>query len=269
MIFRTITNDITGANKSIGLFGLSLKDISNRLYDIQTKGFKNTFFNVPTIDIEAVEKYNQKILAGISAQDALSTASLGTNKATINLMRSVNGATISEEQLIAAQKASTIAAKAQSAAYKAVSIAANMVVFTLIAKGIQLAADAIDRYVNRAKYAAEAMEDAQRKINEAQSSLKSMSDVLSENTERFLELSKGVDKFSRNLSLSEDDYKEYLLISNKLAELSPSLVNGYDEQGNALLTIGDNAEQTNEKLESFLLSCTYSNQEKFKSPNNK
>ena len=45
MIFKTITDDVTGANKSIGLFGLSLKDVEDKLYDIQTKGLKNTFFN--------------------------------------------------------------------------------------------------------------------------------------------------------------------------------------------------------------------------------
>ena len=60
------------------------------------------------------------------------------------------------------------------------------------------------------------------------------------------------DKFSKNLSLSEEDYAEYLSISNQLAEISPSLVYGYDEQGIALLTIGKNADETNEKLQSIL-----------------
>ena len=41
-----------------------------------------------------------------------------------------------------------------------------------------------------------------------------MSSVLSENKDRFLELSQGVDKFSNNLRLSSEDYTEYLSISN-------------------------------------------------------
>lgn len=254
MIFKTIKDDVTGANKSIGLFGLSLNDVSNKLYDIQTKGLKNTLFNTPTIEFDekAITLYNQKIEAGATAQDALTIASKNTNSATIAFMQSANGATISTEQMVAAQEASTFAARAQSAAYKAVSIAANMIAYALIAKGLQLAADAIDHYVNRAKYAAEAMEEAQQAIDDAQSSLKNVFTILSENKDRFLELSQGVDKFSKNLSLSEEDYAEYLSISNQLAELSPSLVSGYDEQGNALLTIGSNADETNEKLQSIL-----------------
>jgi hypothetical protein len=121
-----------------------------------------------------------------------------------------------------------------------------------ITKGIELAANAIDHYVNRAKYAAEAMEEAQQKIDDAQDTLKTLSTTLSENKDRFIELSQGVDKFSRNLSLSEDDYAEYLSISNKLADLSPSLISGYDDQGNALLLIGNNAEETTQKLNELL-----------------
>lgn len=98
----------------------------------------------------------------------------------------------------------------------------------------------------------EAMEEAQQKIDDAQHTLQDMSSSISENKDRFLELSKGVDKFSNNLSLSKDDYEEYLNISNKFAKLSPSLVSGYDDQGNALLNIGDSAEETSEKLDDII-----------------
>ena len=252
MIFRTITDDVTGVNKSIGLFGISLQNVKNKLQEIQNIGFKNAIFNSPTIDIQAIASYNNEISKGTSAQEALAIASRGTNRATIAFMQSANGATISTEQLTSAQKASTLSARALSMAYKAVSIAANMIAFAVISKGIQLAADAIDHYVNRAKYAAEAMEEAQQKIDEAQSKLKSMSDTLSDNKDRFLELSEGVSEFSKNLSLSEEDYQEYLDISNELASIFPSLVSSYDEQGNALLAIGANASETNEKLKEML-----------------
>ena len=88
MIFRTITDDITGVNKSIGLFGLSLQNVKNKLQEIQTVGFKNAIFNSSTIDKSAIDKYNQSILNGVSAQQALATASRNTNRATIALMES-------------------------------------------------------------------------------------------------------------------------------------------------------------------------------------
>ena len=252
MIFKTITNEITGTNKSIGLFGLSINDITDKLNKLQTKNLKDVLFNTSSIDIKAIKIYNDQIIKGATAQDALTTASKNTNKATIALMKSAHGATISHEQLTTAQKASTLAAKVQSAAYKAVSVAANTITYALIAKGIQLAVSAIDNYINRAKYAAEAMEEAQQRIDDAQNTLNNMSATISENKDRFLELSQGVDKFSKNLTLSEEDYAEYLSISNKLAAFSPSLVSAYDNQGNALLAIGSNAMETNEKLQSLL-----------------
>ncbi|MCH5257270.1 MAG: hypothetical protein J1D87_08235 [Lachnospiraceae bacterium] len=96
------------------------------------------------------------------------------------------------------------------------------------------------------------MQEAQKKIDDAQTSLKNISTTINDNKERFLELSQGVSQFSKNLTLSEDDYAEYLAISQKFAELSPSLIVGYDEQGNALLNIGKNAEETTEKLNGLL-----------------
>lgn len=213
---------------------------------------KQAIFDTPKIDISAIKEYNSEIQKGTSYQEAMALASKNTNKETIALMESAKGATVTNKELTAAQKASTIAAKAQSVAYKAVAVAANMIITALVVKGIELAANAIDHYVNRAKYAAEAMEEAQQKIDDAQNTLQDMSSTISENKDRFLELSKGVDKFSNNLSLSKDDYEEYLNISNKFAELSPSLVSGYDDQGNALLNIGDSAEETSKKLDDII-----------------
>lgn len=213
---------------------------------------KQAIFDTPKIDISAIKEYNSEIQKGTSYQEAMALASKNTNKETIALMESAKGATVTNKELTAAQKASTIAAKAQSVAYKAVAVAANMIITALVVKGIELAANAIDHYVNRAKYAAEAMEEAQQKIDDAQNTLQDMSSTISENKDRFLELSKGVDKFSNNFSLSKDDYEEYLNISNKFAELSPSLVSGYDDQGNALLNIGDSAEETSKKLDDII-----------------
>lgn len=131
-------------------------------------------------------------------------------------------------------------------------MAGNMLVMALVTKGIELAASAIDHLVNKSKYAAEAMEEAQQEITDSQNKLKEVSDTVSENKDRFLGLAQGVDQFSNNVSLSKDDYQEYLDISNKLADIAPDLVTGYDEQGNALLAIGSNAEDTSKKLQDII-----------------
>lgn len=252
MIFTTIKDSTTQINESIGLFGHSIKEIKDTIYDIQTLGFKKALLEVPTYDISAIQKYNDAIEAGFTIEKSRSLAIKGTNNATKELIINSDGAIQITEELTSASKASTVAAKAQSLAYGAVSMAANMLISALVVKGIELAANAIDHYVNRAKYAAEAMEEAQQKIDDANSSLKKLSSTLNENKDRFLELSTGVNEFSKNVSLSEDDYQEYLAISQEFAELSPSLISGYDDQGNALLNIGKNAEETAAKLNEVL-----------------
>lgn len=110
----------------------------------------------------------------------------------------------------------------------------------------------IDASINRVKYAQEAMEKAQQAIDESQNKLKSTTETISKNKDRFLELSQGVDRFSKNQFLSDEDYSEFLSISQQLAEISPNLIVSYDEQGNALLRLGKNAKETGAMLDEML-----------------
>lgn len=88
-------------------------------------------------------------------------------------------------------KNSTLAAKAGKIALQGLAIAGNMLATWAILKGIQLATSAIDHFVNRVKYAQEAMKEAQKAIDESQNKLKSANEVISENKKRFLELRQG------------------------------------------------------------------------------
>jgi len=66
-------------------------------------------------------------------------------------------------------------------------------------------------------------------------------------------LKPGVHAFTNeNLTLTNEDYQEYLDLNNKIAEQFPSLIQGWDDQGNAILTIGSNADDTKTKLLSLL-----------------
>ena len=58
--------------------------------------------------------------------------------------------------------------------------------------------------------------------------------------DRYDQLSQGVDtKTNKNLSLSVDEYEEYLDIVNQIKDISPDLVSGYDSQGNAIIAYRD------------------------------
>ena len=61
---------------------------------------------------------------------------------------------------------------------------------------------------------------------------------------KYDELHDGVNQLSNaNEELSTEKYQEYLDLCNQLAAQSPSLVSGYDSQGNAILNLGNTAKE--------------------------
>lgn len=153
-------------------------------------------------------------------------------------------------------KESEIAAikvKAMTAATKLLSTIGWAAVIAAGTWAIGKLADAVDHYINRAKYAAEAAETAQSKIDELNDSYKSHADLVNEVGDRYAELSERVNKNTNaNIDLSADDYEEYLDINKQLAEAFPGLVTAMDENGNAILKMGDSSEETTKKLQEQL-----------------
>lgn len=80
-----------------------------------------------------------------------------------------------------------------------------------------------------------------KEIEKAQNEFKKLKDTYesqlsaSAKTSRYDELSEGVDQFGRNVSLTDEEYSEFLSTSNELAEIFPELVVRTDEAGNSFL----------------------------------
>ena len=146
-------------------------------------------------------------------------------------------------------KQMTIGAKAANFAVSALKNVLNMAVSYLVSWGISKLIQTITDHINRAEKAVKKMGEAIKNVNSAQKEYSTNAKSLSEIEDRFVELSKGVNSFSENMKLSENEYQEYLDLSAKLADLSPDMVYGYNSQGEALLKIGNNATETKEKLE--------------------
>ena len=78
---------------------------------------------------------------------------------------------------------------------------------------------------------------------------------LGELTAKYTELSKGVKisgKSIKNISLTDDEYKDFLDTSNQIAAAAPSLTRSWDSQGNAILNAGTNAEDLNTQVSDYL-----------------
>lgn len=169
-----------------------------------------------------------------------------------------------ESFLQSSGRSATLAAtktKELSLAMKAVSSVGWMMLITGVTKLVGVGFKALDKYViNRDKYEAEALEkmsekaqDAQSKIKSLQSEIKQNADTVDEAGKKYAELAQGVNQLTgKNISLSDDEYKEFLDVSNQLAEVFPQLTKGYDDNGNAILDLQGNVDGITGKLKDLL-----------------
>ena len=142
-----------------------------------------------------------------------------------------------------ALKAQTFSAKAGKAALQALATAGNMLAMWAISKGIEFAVTGIDNLVHSAEHCKERvdelMDSYKSAIDTANTDAKTIEDLIS----RYEELSKGVNSLGENLSLSTDKYAEYNQIVNQIADMFPTLIQGYTSEGNAILSLKGNVEQ--------------------------
>lgn len=135
---------------------------------------------------------------------------------------------------------------------------------------LSFAVDKISDFIHREEIAIQKGEEAKSTIDETfdsfskgKSTITQLGSAFAENGEEitnvqdgidslaegYTRLAKGVNADNSNRILSDAEYEQYLNISNQLAELYPTLVSGYDAQGNALLNLGTNAGTAADQLE--------------------
>lgn len=96
-------------------------------------------------------------------------------------------------------------------------------------------------------------QDAQSKIKSLQSEIKQNTDTVDQAGKKYAELAQGVNQLTgKNISLSDDEYKEFLDVSNQLADVFPQLTKGYDDNGNAILDLQGNVDGITGKLKDLL-----------------
>ena len=125
-IFRTITNETTGATTSIRLFGKTFTELKDVLNSVKINGlFKTSLLSKE--DVECIKTYNDAIKANIPHQQAMEQATKGASDSIAKMIKNANGNTIALNQM-------TLGAKATSIAMNVLSTAANMLVMYAITK---------------------------------------------------------------------------------------------------------------------------------------
>lgn len=112
---------------------------------------------------------------------------------------------------------------------------ASMAAMWAIMEVVSWAATAIDNYVNRVKYAKEALDDFSSSVKDQESSLSSNNQWIQQNGDRYAKLAKGVNEYGHNISLTSDEFSEYRNITKEIANMFPEMVSGYNDQNDAII----------------------------------
>lgn len=142
----------------------------------------------------------------------------------------------------------TIKTKALALATTALNTALSAGISLLATAVINIASAAIDEMIFTTEEATELLEEATTRYKELNEQVEANTTFAEENVKTYEKLSKGVDNFGRNLTLTDEEFAEYNSLSNQIAEKFPSLIQGYTDTGVAILSCSDNVKVLNDAL---------------------
>ena len=137
----------------------------------------------------------------------------------------------------------TVKTLALEAATMAMSTALTMVIGAVVSIGI----NALMSWANHAQEVADKVKDIRTEYSNQKKSLRETKTTIDSVSDSYAKLSKHVDTATnKNIDLNTEEYEKYLDIVNKIGDAVPSLIKGYDDQGNAILSCAGNIDKLTE-----------------------
>lgn len=200
----------------------------------------------------AIQQYNS--LTGSSKkeqQDLINTITVTNGKLGVYLS-GLNGANASLTGYGLSLLTSTAKTIGLTIATTALNAALTMGISVIVTGAIA----AFASWINASKEITKNAQAAKDKIASITSDLKANTETVENSKQRYAELAQEVENLGKvNQSqgnLSNDEYKEFLDISNQLAGVFPSLTKGYDDNGNAILNLSGNVDTIVGSLDDLL-----------------
>lgn len=225
-----VTRDLTAAEATEALMqqnmtSLEAKELLIKAGIITQKEFEEN----ATMQVTAA-KLQEAVANGlISASDAeVIAGALGITLANLGEAGSYNVLTVS---IAKATKAMWTFLTTTPAGWALLAAAA---IFTVV-KVFDALTDSVEETQEKVDSLMEEFDSAISKANDNAKNIESIAD-------RYEELSKGVDNLGKNVSLTSDEFDEYNDLSNQIADMFPSLIKGWTDEGNVILSVKDNVD---------------------------
>ena len=250
-IFRTIDENATGNANKYGIRNSSYADIANAYNVGGIKGVGNSLSSfITSKDLDNIKEFNRLVSEeGVSSQTAwyktMQTSSSAAKELfdnEENLIKSGNSVILSEEAISNATNTMTFSAKAGQVALKGLALAGNMLLMLGVSEVISLVATKISDYAHELDNAREAATSAKSDIDDLNKSVSDNGQWMTTNASHYKELADGVDSLGRNVSLTDDEFAEYNSLTNEIADMFPTLVTGYTDTGDAILSCKNNVD---------------------------
>lgn len=137
-----------------------------------------------------------------------------------------------------------------TAAQKALNMvraAGNVILTSLVGALLgAIATKAVSYFYDLANAESKVAEEAEKIVSTYKGlndQFESAKDFVEDNSARYEELSKGVNRLGENISLTTEEYKEYQELTEEIADRFPDLISGYDEEGRAIVSLKGNVEE--------------------------
>ncbi|WP_099467731.1 coiled-coil domain-containing protein [Konateibacter massiliensis] len=187
---------------------------------------------------------------GLSAE-ALSETYGEVDSSVVNYAKTAKAGELTEKGFRASIEQTTVATKASTVALKGLALAGNMIAGMAIAIVVSKVVEGLYNFANQANIARKNAEELTNTFNDLKENQNSNSSTISELNDEYKALSDGVNRLGENVSLTTDEYSRYQDICNQVASIIPDLVKGYDDQGNAILTVKGNLADLNAEYEKY------------------
>lgn len=211
------------ATRSVQDFSKTQKEHFVQL-QASNKGFKSS--------ANIINEYNNGCKKVGMTQQGFANAIKEINPVMSNYLSGLNGTKAS----ISGYIVSLVGAKVATIGLQAATIALNAAMTMGIGLLIQGAITAIDNWIHAEEKLAESVDEATSSYKQQHEELVKGKSAFDEAAKSYEKLHDGVSKINgENINLTPDEYDEYINAANTIADMVPSLVAGYDAQGNAIL----------------------------------
>lgn len=238
MIFRTISDETSITGQKF-VTSLQARKIAQQQATEQL-----------TRDINCLRQYESACQSGNVTSETFNSTMANASVEAQTYAQSIKNGTGSAQAYENAQRQiqqsiqkTTMATKAANIGMKALSITMNMFAGMAIAGAINFVIKSIDKFITTIDETKEKTSELISNYENAIKTANSNADSINKISKRYEELAKGVNNLGENVSLTNDEYDEYNSMVNEIADMFPTLVRGYTDEGNAILALKGNVDQ--------------------------